>query len=146
MDNGAGDIADPGIAIFYEGKLGDDRGFRFQTVISRECSARELSMLMDKLRSEANRQDAFYALDKLNGQIEADTNTLHKFRTEMKKISEGYVRNWRDRGKKGDPELSSSEKDSMNKLEIDIRNLEGAIKRAMDKRDTAQAKIDGRLN
>ena len=51
--------SDPGIAIFYEGKIGDDRGFRFQTVLPRDCSAKELNHLVDKLRVAADRQQAF---------------------------------------------------------------------------------------
>ena len=122
-------IADPGIAIFYEGKIGADRGFRFQTVVPRECTAAELSTVVDKLRVEADRQDAMHSLDIMLSERDAEMTSLDNIQKDMKRIAEANVRDWRMRGKQGEPKLTGAEKTNFDNLNASIVAKQNQVKR-----------------
>jgi len=135
--------SDPGIAIFYEGKIGDDRGFRFQTVLPRDCSAKELNHLVDKLRVAADRQQAFYSADAHAANIEKSMKLLEHTQAEIRRVSERYVREWHERGKFGAPELSQPEKDSLANLEASLKTNQNEILKWQQALEIAKRKIDG---
>ena len=133
---------DPGIAIFYEGKIGDDRGFRFQTVVSRDCSSKDLGGLVDKLRNEADRQQAIYSIDVLAANIDKEMKLLVEVQQQIKDIAEKNVINWRNSGKQGPPTLSTAEKDNLARLESSLTAKQNEIKRWQTAIEIAKRKTE----
>jgi len=121
--------ADPGIAIFYEGKIGGDRALRFQTVVSRDCTPAELSGVVDKLRIEADRQDAMHSLDVMLHEREAELNSLSNLQADIKRISEENVRIWKRSGKQGEPTLTDKERTNLEHLNASITAKQNQVKK-----------------
>ena len=143
MSNGGFDTtSDPGIAIFFEGKIGNDRGFRFQTVIARDCAPAEFGGLVDKLRNEADRQQAIHSLDLIEAEIEKEMKTLVNIQADMKRVSEEYVRDWHERGKQGEIKLTSKEQGSLDNLQSGIVSRQNRIKELKEHAVVAAKKVN----
>jgi len=142
MQNGEFDKnADPGIAVFYEGKIGEDRGFRFQTVMPRDCTPQELGSIVDRFRIEADRQQAFFSIDAHTANIEKETKLLQNVEADIRRISEQNVIEWRNRGKLGNPKLSPRESDSLANLNSSLVAKQNEIKRWQAALEIAKRKI-----
>jgi hypothetical protein len=135
--------ADPGIAIFYEGKIGPDRGFRFQTVVTRDGSTAEFSAVVDKLRLEADRQQAYTALDLVLSEIDKEYTAIASIEKDIKQISERNVREWIDRGKLGEPQLTDNEKGTLDNHHNTLVAKQTRIKDLMAHAEESRKKING---
>lgn len=133
--------ADPAIVLSYESKVGPDRALRFQTAISVDCSPKELSALVDKLRNEADRQDASLTLDLLKAQYASEEKMLEKIRWDVKRVSEEYARQWHNSGKKGPYTASVKEKKALESINHDMEIRELRLKELKEKMKQCEEKL-----
>lgn len=115
------------VALTVSAQIGDKRSIVAQTYIARDCEIEEYHNIIDKLACAIDRQEAKYKLKELKIALEQH----HKFKGQL---LEDYLRietknaeEWKRRGKKGDPELSTTERAAKATAETNVRRYETEI-------------------
>ena len=115
------------VALTVSTQIGDKRSIVAQTYIARDHEIDEYHVVLDKLATAIDRQEAKYKLKELQIALEQH----HKFKTQL---VEDYLRietknaeEWKRRGKKGDPELSAAERAAQETAKTNVRRYETEI-------------------
>ena len=78
MDDSKGGTA-TALGISLSAQFAQARSVVFQTHVGLDVSKETLDQLMDKLNAVADRQEAFYAIEGAQKQLEVETNALQNY-------------------------------------------------------------------
>ena len=85
MDDSKGEKV-PALGISLNAQFAQGRSVVFQTYVDLEVSKEVLDQLMDKLNAVADRQEAFYAIDQAERQLEVETNAMKNMARRLEEI------------------------------------------------------------
>ena len=85
MDDSKGGTA-TALGISLSAQFAQARSVVFQTHVGLDVSKETLDQLMDKLNAVADRQEAFYAIEGAQKQLEVETNALQNYARRFEEI------------------------------------------------------------
>lgn len=89
MDDLKGETA-PALGISVEAQYSTGRKVVFQSHVDQATSAEDISKLLDKVNGVVDRQEAYYAIDQAQRQLEVEENALFNFAQRLNDI-EGNI-------------------------------------------------------
>ena len=75
MDDSKGETA-PALGISINAQVSPRRQITVQSFVDRDASGAEIDNLLDKMNASLDRQEAFYAIEDAENQLEVDSNVL----------------------------------------------------------------------
>lgn len=100
---------EPSIGISYNVELPGKKSLVLQSFVPRDGSPSEFNAVLDKLRVASERQFAFGMVEHLKLQLEQEEKIARDHAERMAIVDENIQRDWGQRGKRGDPQLSSKQ-------------------------------------
>ena len=85
MDDSKGETA-PALGISLSAQFAQARSVVFQTHVALDVGKATLDQLMDKLNAVADRQEAYYAIEGAQKQLEVETNALQNYARRLEEI------------------------------------------------------------
>ena len=100
----------PAIGIAYNCELPGKKGIQFQTHVPQTADVASLNAVIDKIRVAADRQFAFGMIEHLRLQLEQEEKIASDHAMRMSQVDENIKREWSTGARKGDPQLSSRQR------------------------------------
>lgn len=100
---------EPSIGISYTAELPGKRALVLQSFMPRDCEAKDLNKILDKIKDAAERQFAFGAIVQLRLQLEQEEKLAADHVLRVAQVDENVKTEWGRQGKRGEIRLSAKQ-------------------------------------
>ena len=107
MDDSKGETA-PALGISLSAQFAQGRTVVFQTHVAQDMSKVELDKMMDRLNAVADRQEAFYAIDQAERQLEVETNATKNMARRLEEVEANIATKMTAEGRRN-PKLTAQD-------------------------------------
>ena len=107
MDDSKGEKV-PALGISLSAQFAQGRTVIFQTHVAQDMSKLDLDKMMDRLNAVADRQEAFYAIEQAERQLEVETNATKNMARRLEEIETNISIKMTAEGKRN-PKLSAQD-------------------------------------
>lgn len=100
---------EPSIGISYTAELPGKKALVMQSFMPRDCDAKDLNAILDKIKDAAERQFAFGAVQQLRLQLEQEEKIASDHVKRMAQVDENVKQEWARGSRKGEIRLSQKQ-------------------------------------
>lgn len=131
----------PSIGISYTCELPGKKALVMQSFVPRDCAAKDLDAVLDKVRVAADRQFAFGAVVQLKLQLEQEIKMASDHAARMAQVDENMKAKWNSSGRKGDLKLSQNEEQAQRQAYAQAEESKKRIAKVKSEISEFEAKI-----
>ena len=130
-----------GISLSYD--LGGGANLVFQTHVPQIADARFVDDTLDKLRTSANRQQAFYSIEKQEFDLQQEKRLFELAAADFARVEQQYEeekQKWYGSGRKGDYKLDERQSKHREQMLENLKRLKFTIETATERLEELKKK------